>query len=1008
MSARLAQARERLRQRLARRGFVAPAAGIATLLTAAAAEAALPLPLVGNTVRAAAWFVGAEAGSAGCVSSRAVALARGAGRAMFMHKLRIAGAVLLAAAMLGTGATLLLRAAPQDDPPAPTVPQPSPESRGERLPQGAVARMGTTRLRHGDAISFAAYTPDGRALVTAGRDRTVRLWDLATGQEIRRFDWGTVQPDTQTGPGEEGILQRYARQLWDDVARSSQAALSADGKLVAASRGGIVCQWETATGKQLRAFHTREKRLDQLAFSADGKSLLTLGPGQAVAVWEVATGTCVRRSQGQLPAGFGIPSPLLVRQQVAVVSPGFKYLAFLGRDASDLACIVIQDLATGKEVARIDAGTIVGTSAMAFSPDDKTLVWDHNWGDALVVSDAATGKELRRLGGDDRCRTANAAGRVDRAVALALSADGKSLAVTRTSHTIELLDLASGKQIRPVGKATDAQLEQRFTDDVGTSLRPALAFAHDGKKLACSLGDATIRQFQVDTGAEIPGPSDGHRAPVSTLALSADGKTLVTYSHGDPVHFWDWATGRETGQRQLRSGATHIALAADGGLACTSGFGVTLLSADGKKTQQIATGNGPPLTALALSPDGALLATRAFRRPQVRLWDTTTAKERETLGLAVDAPVFSGDSTTETTGVVPPDLVFSPDGRWLAGAGASRQLCLWDAATGSLLWELPPQAGQAIERFAFSPNGRSLGTVHADGTVTLYEAATGARRCRLGEADPNRRRIHLISSSDGLVESVATRWDVPVCLAFSPDGRYLATAQETPEVHLWDVLAGKEVGQLKGHEGGVVSLLFALDSKHLLSGGTDTTALTWDLTQLTHTQPAPAPRLQPPALDALWTDLAGQDAVRAFDAIRKLSASPDQAVLLLRERVRPATPADPKRLTRLLADLQSDRFELRRRAESELGELSELAEPALRQALADEPPPDLRQRVQRLLDRLSGVAPPAGLVRDWRAVEVLELIGTMDAQGLLHALAGGVPGARLTREAKGALQRLTR
>jgi WD40 repeat protein len=868
--------------------------------------------------------------------------------------------------------------------------------------------MGTTRLRHGDAVSFAAYTPDGKSLVTAGRDQKVRLWDLATGQEVRRFDWGTAEPESQAAPAEDGTLPRYARQLGDDLARSRQAALSADGKLVAASRGGVVCLWEAATGKPLRQLHTGQKRLDQLAFSADGKSLLTLGPGQAAAVWEVATGTCVRRSQGRPPAGFQVPSPLSVREQVTVVSPGFKYLAFLGRDASDLAWIVIRDLATGKEVARIDAGSTVGTRAMAFSPDDRTLVWDHNWGDTLVVSDAATGKELRRLGGDDRCRPANAAGHVDTAVALALSADGKLLAVSRTSHTLELLDLTSGKQIRPVGKATDAQLEQRFTDDVGTSLRPALAFSPDGTKLVCSLGGATLRQFRTDTGAEIPGPSEGHQAPVSTLALSADGRTLATYGHGDPVRIWDWATGRETGQRRMPATATHAALAADGRLAFTGGFDVTFLSADDKKTQQVATEGWPPLVALALSPDGAMLATRGFRSAQVRLWDATTAKERYTLGPAVDAPVFSVDGTTETTGVVPPDVAFSPDGRFLAGAGASRQLCLWDAATGTLLWELPPQAGQAIERFAFSPNGRSLGTVHADGTVTVYEAATGAKRCRLGEADPNKRRIHLISSSDGLVESAATRWDVPVCLAFSPDGRYLATAKDTPEIHLWDVLAGREVGQLRGHEGGVVSLLFTPDGKYLISGGSDTTALTWDLTGLAHSPTAPAARQQTPALDELWTDLAGKDGARAFEAIRKLSASPEQAVPLIRERVPPATPADPERLVRLLADLQNDRFEVRRRAESELEGLAELAEPVLRRAQADDPLPDLRQRLERLLGKTAGKSPPDGQLRELRAVELLELIGSAEARQALRALAGGVPGARLTRAADSAVRRLTK
>jgi WD40 repeat protein len=358
----------------------------------------------------------------------------------------------------------------------------------------------------------------------------------------------------------------------------------------------------------------------------------------------------------------------------------------------------------------------------------------------------------------------------------------------------------------------------------------------------------------------------------------------------------------------------------------------------------------------------------------------------------------------QAAGVVSPEVVFSPDGRCLAGAGPARQLCLWDVASGKLLWEVPPRDGPVIERFAFSPNGLCLATVDGDHAVTLYEALTGKKRCRLGKGDPNTGTLDLT----GLASFGYLGWrqDPPVCLAFSPDGGYLATAQDTSEIRLWDVLAGREVGQLRGHEGGVVSLLWAPDGRHLFSGGTDTTALTWDVTRRARSEPVHAARLEPQVLDALWNDLAGPDAARAFDAIHKLWTSPDQAITLIQERVRPASPPDSKRLSQLLADLESDRFEVRRQAESELQGLGDLAELALRQALADDPPPDLRQRVQRLLDKLSGTAPPAGVMRNLRAIELLELIGSADARHALHVLAGGMPTARLTREAGSALRRL--
>ena len=122
--------------------------------------------------------------------------------------------------------------------------------------------------------------------------------------------------------------------------------------------------------------------------------------------------------------------------------------------------------------------------------------------------------------------------------------------------------------------------------------------------------------------------------------------------------------------------------------------------------------------------------------------------------------------------------------------------------------------------------------------------------------------------------------------------------------------------------------------------------------------------------------------------------------------MRPATSPDPKRLAQLLADLENGRVELRRQAESELEGLGDLAEPALRKALDGEPPLVLRKRIERLLDKL--FVPTPGQMRDLRAVELLELIGRSDARQVLRALAGGVPSTRLTREAKGALQRMTK
>lgn len=241
---------------------------------------------------------------------------------------------------------------------------------------------------------------------------------------------------------------------------------------------------------------------------------------------------------------------------------------------------------------------------------------------------------------------------------------------------------------------------------------PLFSNTVDGKTLVSSLGGATLRLFEVNTGKELlrpdlrrvsnPSHKDGHRASVSTLALSGDGKSLWTQGRGDPVRIWDWATGKETGQRGLPSSATHAVFAADGRFAFADGKNITFCGADGKQSRTI-TVVDERLTALALSPDGAVLATRSVDSA-IHPWDATTGKKQHTLRPVGDGAKASAYVVTETTGVVTPDLVFSPDGRFLAG-GAPRQLCLWEVDRGNLRWAMPLLAGRAIERFAFSLSG---------------------------------------------------------------------------------------------------------------------------------------------------------------------------------------------------------------------------------------------------------------------------------------------------------------
>jgi hypothetical protein len=137
-----------------------------------------------------------------------------------------------------------------------------------------------------------------------------------------------------------------------------------------------------------------------------------------------------------------------------------------------------------------------------------------------------------------------------------------------------------------------------------------------------------------------------------------------------------------------------------------------------------------------------------------------------------------------------------------------------------------------------------------------------------------------------------------------------------------------------------------------------------------------------------------------------MAADPQQSVRLLGDRLHPLQEPDPRRITRLAADLDAGDFSVRDRAMRELEQLAELAEPSLRQALASRPSPEARRRIGQLLQRLDCPVTSPDRLRAFRAVEVLEHIDTPEARQLLKSLASGAPDARLTQETAASLKRI--
>src|SRR5262249_5096998 len=153
------------------------------------------------------------------------------------------------------------------------------------LPAAALARMGTVRWRHADPITFVAFLPDGKTVVTGGPDNVVRLWDVATAREVRHIRHEARDKGNPGGPG--GVV------VFNGVQKTGLGvALSPDGKTLATSGpDASIRVWETATGKELHSLPVTQQGAVSLVFTPDGKNLLSTSVNStSIVVWDPSAG----------------------------------------------------------------------------------------------------------------------------------------------------------------------------------------------------------------------------------------------------------------------------------------------------------------------------------------------------------------------------------------------------------------------------------------------------------------------------------------------------------------------------------------------------------------------------------------------------------------------------------------------------------------------------------------------------------------------------------------------
>jgi WD40 repeat protein len=627
-----------------------------------------------------------------------------------------------------------------------TATPPRTDRYGDPLPDGAIARLGTTRFHGGygtsltfspdgkilglaggrQALFFAmpdgkrveiiaagkrriddlAYAPDGTTLVTVGEHK-IGVWDSKTGRLLREFRGHGVQPTfspdgkllaTRSAVrGGDGAVHLFDlstggerfRLLWHEGGVHALAFTADSRRLISGGEDKTIRFWDIDTGKELTKLvnGSRRSRGATLAVARDGKTLATNGDN-GIRIWDLATGK--------------------VSKEIAGFAPERLAFAPNGKIAASAAYrnLALWDMASGKEIRRVPVKNNMSWSSFVFSPDSKTLAALR--GSEVRLWKVATGEELPRPPAHEKD-----------VLSVTFDPSGKTVLSGGWDGDIRLWDAASGAPLKAL------------TEHKGY-VRSAV-FSPDGRSIISGAGDNSIRVWDVATGKETrrilldvkAGEAKGYWGrQVLAMGMAPDGKTLVAQSvgfggPGENSHFqaWNLASGKQLWTKE-EGAHLRASFAPDGrAYVCLNREEVQINELPGGRALAVCRTADSVGFSFAFSRDGTMLAGTTYKVQQKSGSRSTSDERLQIWELASGTPLLSiplGRSKYSNA------FVFAPDDRTVAVASVDDCFRLFNVADGKELCCVAAHESRA-ECLAFSPDGKRLVTGHTDGTIYVWD-----------------------------------------------------------------------------------------------------------------------------------------------------------------------------------------------------------------------------------------------------------------------------------------------